>query len=281
MVSRSYLWAIISVVVFSMSSASAGPLSPVQDSELPYHVEADSLRYDDATKTYQARGHVLITRGNQSLEAEAVDLNDQTKEANAWGNVRFVSGKDWLTGDRIQINLDTGTGTVYHGTLFIQESHFYVRGNEIHKTGEDSYLVKDGRFTTCDGASPAWEITGKDLRITAEGYGTAKHLALRAGSIPVLYAPFLVFPAKKKRQSGLLIPQIGDSNRNGLEYNQPFFWAISESSDATFYEHYMANRGLQHGLEAKALPCSISFMIVRSMMAPRTLKDSGGMPRTV
>ena len=249
MVSRSYLWAIISVVVLSVSSASAGPLSPLQDSDLPYHVEADSLRYDDARKTYQARGHVTIIRGDQSLEADAVDFNDQTKEASAWGDVRFLSGKDWLTGDRIQINLDGGTGTVYHGSLFIQESHFYVRGDEIHKTGEDSYYVKDGRFTTCDGTSPAWEITGKDLRLTAEGYGTARHLAFWAGSIPVLYAPFLVFPAKRKRQSGLLMPQIGDSNRNGFEYNQPFFWAIGESSDATFYEHYMADRGLKHGLE--------------------------------
>jgi LPS-assembly protein len=249
MVSRSYLWPIISVVVFSVSSASAGPSSALQDSDLPYHLEADSLRYDDATRTYQARGHVTITRGDQSLEADAVDLNDQTREANAWGRVRFLSGKDWLTGDRIQIDLDGGTGTVYHGTLFIEESHFYVRGDEIHKTGEDSYYVRDGRFTTCDGASPAWEITGKDLRLTAEGYGTAKHLALRARSIPVLYAPFLVFPAKRKRQSGLLMPQIGDSNRNGFEYNQPFFWAIGESSDATFYEHYMADRGLKHGLE--------------------------------
>jgi LPS-assembly protein len=249
MVSRSYLWPIISVVVFSVSSASAGPFSALQDSDLSYHLEADSLRYDDATRTYQARGHVTITRGDQSLEADAVDLNDQTREANAWGSVRFLSGKDWLTGDRIQINLDGGTGTVYQGSLFIQESHFYIRGDEIHKTGKDSYYIKDGRFTTCDGASPAWEITGKDLRLTAEGYGTAKHLALRARSIPIFYAPFLVFPAKRKRQSGLLMPQIGDSNRNGFEYNQPFFWAIGESSDATFYEHYMADRGLKHGLE--------------------------------
>lgn len=249
MVSRSYLWAIISVVVFSISSASAEPFSRLQDPDLPYHIQADTLRYDDARKTYRARGHVTITRGDQTLKADAVDFNDQTKEAGAWGNVRFFSGKDWLTGSRIQINLDTGTGTLYDGSLFIQESHFYIRGDEIHKTGEDSYYVKDGRFTTCDGASPAWEITGKDLRLTAEGYGTAKHLALRARSIPVLYAPFLLFPAKRKRQSGLLMPQIGDSNRNGFEYNQPFFWAISESSDATFYEHYMADRGLKHGLE--------------------------------
>ncbi len=246
---RSYFWAIILVVVFLLSSASAGPLSRPRDSDLPYHIQADTLRYDDARKTYRARGHVTITRGDQSLKADAVDFNDQSKEANAWGNVRFFSGKDWLTGSRIQVNLDTDTGTLYDGSLFIEESHFYIRGDEIHKTGKDSYYVEEGRLTTCDGDSPAWEVTGKDLKVKLEGYSTAKHLALRAKSIPVLYVPFLVFPAKRKRQSGLLMPQVGGSNRNGFEYTQPVFWAISESSDATFYEHYMADRGLKQGVE--------------------------------
>jgi LPS-assembly protein len=36
---------------------------------------------------------------------------------------------------------------------------------------------------------------------------------------------------------------------DGLQYNQPFFWAISESTDATYYGHYMYRRGFKHGLE--------------------------------
>jgi LPS-assembly protein len=59
----------------------------------------------------------------------------------------------------------------------------------------------------------------------------------------------LVFPAKRKRQTGLLVPQVFYSNRDGFQYDQPFFWAISESSDATLYEHYMAQRGFKHGVE--------------------------------
>ena len=131
----------------------------------------------------------------------------------------------------------------------MKERHFYVRGDKIEKVGKDSYHVADGRFTACDGDSPAWEITGKDLRVTIEGYGTVKHAAFWAKSVPLLYTPFLVFPAKMKRQTGLLVPQVFYSNRDGFQYNQPFFWAISESSDATLYEHYMAQRGFKHGVE--------------------------------
>ena len=219
------------------------------DDRVQYRLKADTLSYNDATKTYRAQGEVSVSRGDQSLHADTVGFNAETKEVTASGGVRLVSGPDWLTGSRVEANLDRGTGTVYDGILFIEESNFYVAGDEIHKTGKDSYYVRDARFTTCHGDSADWEITGKDLRVTMEGYGKVKHAAFWARSIPVLYVPFLVFPAKTKRQTGLLVPEIGYSGNMGFEFTQPFFWAINESSDATFYEHYMADRGLKQGLE--------------------------------
>jgi LPS-assembly protein len=39
------------------------------------------------------------------------------------------------------------------------------------------------------------------------------------------------------------------SEVDGYRYSQPFFWAISDSTDATFYEDYMEHRGGKHGLE--------------------------------
>jgi LPS-assembly protein len=222
----------------------------VVDAGNAYHIKADALTYDKVTQIYRARGNAFVSKGDQSLRADAVDFDDRTKDAKAWGDVRFFSGMDWLTGSQIEMNLEEGTGSVQNGTLFIEESHFYLRGDRIERTGKDSYFIKGaGRLTSCDDDWPAWEITGSDLRVTMEGYGTVKHAALRAKSIPVLYAPFVIFPAKIKRQTGLLIPLVSFSNTNGFEYYQPFFWAIDESSDATFYEHYMAHRGVKHGVE--------------------------------
>ncbi len=258
MVSRTYVWLTLFLAAFMTWSALAGSLPFDTESDLPYRIRADALSYDDATKTYAARGHVTITRGNMSLQADGVTLNDETKEASAWGDVRFSSEEDWLTGSSIEVNLETGVGTVYDGTFFVHEYHFYIRGDEIRKTGKDSYYVKKGRFTACDGESPDWEIRGEHLRLTMEGYGTARDLTFRAKSIPLVYAPFFVFPAKTQRQTGLLAPQIGYSDRNGFEYSQPVFWAINESTDATFYEHYMADRGFKQGVEYRYVLSSSS-----------------------
>ncbi|UCH00446.1 MAG: LPS-assembly protein LptD, partial [Deltaproteobacteria bacterium] len=109
--------------------------------------------------------------------------------------------------------------------------------------------VDKASVTTCDGDRPAWKITGRNLKVTIEGYGFVNHATLWAKKIPVLYTPFLVFPVKLKRQSGLLAPQIGYSDRKGAEYNQPFYWAINECSDATFYLNHMGRRGEKLGLE--------------------------------
>jgi LPS-assembly protein len=88
-----------------------------------------------------------------------------------------------------------------------------------------------------------------NFKVTIEGYGSATHTALWARKIPVLYSPYLFFPVKIKRQSGLLTPEFGYSDRKGSQYLQPLYWAINDSSDATLYAHYMSQRGLRSGIE--------------------------------
>ncbi|UCG79964.1 MAG: LPS-assembly protein LptD, partial [Desulfobacterales bacterium] len=196
---RACSWSILVVVVLWSSSTLGGVPLIHGGADLPYRIKADSLSYDDTTKTYNARGDVTITKGIQALRADAVDLNAETMEAEAWGNVHFTSGQDWLTCRRLKMNLDQGIGVLYDGTVFIEESHFYITGGKIEKTGEDSYYIEDGRFTSCDGDLPAWKITGKDLKVTIDGYGSLRHAAFWAKSVPILYAPFLFFPAKVTR----------------------------------------------------------------------------------
>ncbi len=246
---RALPWTILVAVVLWSPPTLASVPSASEVSDAPYHIRADTLDYDDTLKMYRARGHVVVVRGDRSLRADAIDLNTETMEAVAWGDVNFTSGEDWLTGTRLEMNLNEEVGTLYNGILFIEQTHFYVHGKQIKKTGKDSYYIDDGRFTACDGDHPDWKITGRDLRVTIDGYGTIKHATFWAKSAPLAYAPFLFFPAKIERQTGLLFPQASLSDRDGFTYIQPFFWAINEASDVTLYETYMDRRGFKHGAE--------------------------------
>ncbi|MDM8525587.1 LPS assembly protein LptD, partial [Desulfococcaceae bacterium HSG8] len=225
------------------------PLFSQDDQNEPWHISADEIEYDRKTDQYVARGNITITRGDKKLSADFVRFDYKQMKAVAEGSLAMTAGEDILTGNRIEIDLNTETGTISDGTLFLEENHFYIKGNRIEKTGKFTYRADSVSISSCDGDTPAWKITGRDLKVTIEGYAFVKHAALWAKKIPVLYIPFFVFPVKQKRQSGLLIPQAGYSDKNGAEYNQPVYWVISESSDATLYPHYMEKRGLKTGME--------------------------------
>ena len=239
----------ILIVTSNYASAEVKSRLLKDDPTVPWHIVADEIHYDDHANQYIAKGNVTITKQDKNLSADYVRFDQKNMKAFANGHVIMIVGQDILTGSRMEMDLNTETGTVYNGTIFLQENHFYIKGDKLKKVGKDSYTADKASITTCDGDRPAWKITGRNLKITIEGYGFVKHAALWAKKIPVLYTPFLFFPAKLKRQSGLLPPQFGYLDRKGTEYIQPVYWAINRSSDATFYVDYMSHRGEKLGLE--------------------------------
>ncbi len=224
--------------------------SPMEDPEaVAWNLSADTVAYDRHTDVYTAQTQVVITGGKTRLEADYVEFSNTTKEVVARGNVRMISGGDVISGNAMQVNLATETGLIDKGTVFIQENHLYFHGEQIRKTGKFTYDAEKGSITSCDGDTPDWKITGKNIKVTIEGYGFAKDTVFWAKNMPALYSPFLAFPVKTRRQSGLLMPEISTSDRLGFVYEQPFFWAISPDRDATFYTGYLSDRGVKLGAE--------------------------------
>jgi LPS-assembly protein len=146
-------------------------------------------------------------------------------------------------------NTKDNTGEIRGGQLFFKENNLHIYGDLIRKSAENTYKIKDFSLTTCDTDTPSWSITGSEINVVKEGYGSLKNAKFRVRGVPVFYLPYMFFPAKTKRQTGLLFPQFGYSSLNGAGIEVPFFWAISDHTDATFYERYMYRRGLMQGLE--------------------------------
>ena len=219
------------------------------DSGQPWELHADEVAYDQQLDQYVARGNVQISRGDIRLTADFIQYDHKAQQAIARGNVLLTAGQDILSGSTMEIDLENQRGFIENAYLFLKENNFHVRAEKIEKTGKNTYRMDKATLTTCDGPKPSWQIRARDVKIRADGAGTAKHATLRARKVPVLYTPFFYYPARKDRQSGFLMPEFGESQRKGYQYNQPFFWAISESSDATFYAHYMSNRGIKPGAE--------------------------------
>lgn len=244
----------VKVIVLSVLPAESLQEEPVAvgaGQPKPVHIEADSLSYEQDTDTYHAEGNVIIRYAGSILTSDSAALNRKTDEAFAHGQVVYKSQQDVMEGSRLKMHIPTQTGVLEEGKVFIAQTHFYIRGDRIEKRGEVSYFVENGQATTCDGEAPDWRLTGKTMNVTVDGYGTVTHGKFYAGKAPLIYTPFLLFPAKTNRQSGFLFPNRMSYSQDklGWDVGIPFYWAISQDTDATFYQRYMSQRGFQEGAE--------------------------------
>lgn len=226
----------------------------------PVYIDADSMDYDNASEVYHAQGSVVVTYDGGVLTADNVEFDKKSSIATAYGNAFLKTGEDTIAGDKIVFNVDGKTGVAYKGRVFYAQNHFYVRGEEIEKTGELTYKIIQPVATTCDSNEPDWEIAGSEMKLTVDGYGLMKNARLVTGPLPVFYTPLFPFPAKTKRQSGFIFPYLSYSkDKDGIDVEIPYFWAISPQMDATFYQRYIEKRGLKEGVEFRYYAGEKSF----------------------
>jgi lipopolysaccharide assembly outer membrane protein LptD (OstA) len=228
------------------------PASLSANARLPVDIVADQIDYLSADNVYTAEGRVKIRQKGRTLTANWVMLDVESRIGVASGNVRLTDGKDVIYSEFMEFNIDTLVGVVYRGRFEAKETNFKITGEEIRRRSDKEYRLKEGTFTTCDcgpGNVPSWRIEGDSVDVTVDGYAKVRGTKFKIKNTPVAYVPFGIFPVKTTRQSGLLFPAIGNSSRNGFEFNLPYYWAISENTDATFYQDFLAKRGLKEGVE--------------------------------
>lgn len=228
----------------------AAAISPLKKSDpLPVTVEADKLSFDPETGNYLADGDVFLKRGAWSLFSDHLQWNPERDEASGEGKVRLVDEEgNTLWAERFELNMASGEGRLHQGRAFFKESNFHLEAQELHRLDEKNFLAKEASFTTCDGDNPAWRFQARNVNVTLEDYARAKHIFFYIKDTPVLYFPYFFYPVSD-RKSGFLIPRYGYSGNRGVQIFQPFYWAISRSTDATFHLDYLSRLGLGKGVE--------------------------------
>lgn len=216
-------------------------------------IKADTLTLDVPTDSYQARGAVRLERGGVSLLADSVIYRRLTGDALAEGKIFLEQGDDTLKGDRLSLNLESQQGELMNGELFIKKSNFRLLGKKVEKTGDEDYHVERGSFTTCDGEHPSWHFEARDLKVNLDEFATGRDAVFYVDNFPILYTPYILFPVLKDRQSGLLLPSLGNSSKKGVYYSQPYYWAATPSQDVAVNLDLESARGAGVGVDYRYL----------------------------
>lgn len=199
-------------------------------------VDAETLSFDQNTNTLVARGGVTITRGPTTLRADEVHYDRTNSIVDAKGHVVVIDSEGTVEGDSAHVVMEDETGWIdaAHGEM--EPNGYVLDCDRLEKRGGPLYGVFGGNFTTCKcgGLSkPDWSLRGATADVKLDGIALLKNATFRVKDVPILWFPAFPFPANSDRASGLLFPRLSYSKRRGFQYEQPFYWAIDKSRDAT------------------------------------------------
>ncbi|MEO8601617.1 MAG: LPS assembly protein LptD [bacterium] len=198
-------------------------------------IDAESLTYDTKGESLSATGDVLIRRGDTTLRADSVQYNRRTSEARAIGDTVLTSPRAEIRADAMFLDMENETGDLQGASIVSDRLGYSLSGRHIEKGLGQRYHIEHGRFTTCDcgGSAPSWSISGEKLDVEVDGYGTLEGGTFNILDHPVMWLPRAAFPVFRERQSGLLFPRVGISNRRGFQILQPYYFEIDKTQDAT------------------------------------------------
>lgn len=234
-----------------------GVISRMQESfqarGIPVQLTADEMSYSREQDVVTAEGNVRLNQGTMTLEADRALLYRGAGRVTASGRLNAREGDDTFRADSLELDLTTRSGVMVNGRFFLARDHYYIAGARIERHADESFLFERATITSCDepegGGRTPWKIRARKLRVEPEQYLTARDVVFSVLDVPVLYLPYILWPVKTERQTGLLAPSLGYSTSDGVKIRQPLFITLGRSQDMTVTLDERTDRGTGVALE--------------------------------
>ena len=200
-------------------------------------------------------GDVEVLYQDVTLRCDEVEVSlaDMTLEAR--GNVVLDQGDTRMVADRLEFDLRGKVGRLFNVEAFFPPS-YHFKGEELEKLDPTHYRFLRGTFTSCTlgGEAPPWQMDVREAIVEMEGYGHFRGVALKVRGVPVFYTPRFLWPVKRDRAAGMLVPTFGFSNIRGAYLGNAFYWPISRPFDTTLSVDAFSKGYLGLGQELRWAP---------------------------
>ena len=217
-----------------------------------FEAHADSMHALTRDR-FELVGNVTFKAAGIVIQADRLVYDRATRSGEAHGNVLYAQAVGRLAGDRITFNIEERTAEITHVTGYLEQGVIF-RAKRLLQIDDDHMRIEKAMFTTCTQPVPYWSFRVSSALIIRDRYAHLFNPRLKAGVVPVFYSPYLLFPIKTDRATGLLLPQVGFSDRLGSSLSNAFFWAIARNQDATFFLDTYSQGSTGLGVEHRLLP---------------------------
>ncbi|MEO6803660.1 MAG: LPS assembly protein LptD [Granulicella sp.] len=206
---------------------------------------------------YVLDGNVVLTYGDRTVRADHVEYDANSGDLTATGHLVATGGanSERIMASHGTANLKTQTARFYdvsgsvgvkttgRGLVYVSGNPFLFTGRMVVRSGPSQYEVYDGTVTSCQLPRPDWLLSAGEFQIDGEK-ARARNSVFRLLNIPLLYLPYVTHPVDSEdRQSGLLIPVLGQSSSKGFILGEEVYLAINRSMDLTVGGVYYSLRG--------------------------------------
>ncbi len=190
------------------------------------YAAADSLSMDIKNKMVWLYGNASIEYEDIKLKASliSIDLDKNTIHAyatedslcNPVGTPEFKQGDLSFKSKEIAYNFTTKKGLIQN--VITKEGDGYIHGSVIKKINDSVTDVGRGEYTTCDLPDhPHFSLKFTRAKVLSGNMIVTGPAWITVEGVPLpLALPFGLFPNKKGRSSGLIIPKYGESADRGF-----------------------------------------------------------------
>ena len=252
------------------------------------------------TKTgdlYVLNDDVVIHYGDWVVHADHIEYNMRTGDMTATGHLKVTGGanNEVISASHGEMNLREQTGRFYDvvGSVGLKNSGkrmvyasgnpFLFTGRMVVKTGPRSYEVYDGTVTSCQLPDPDWILSAAKFTVDNDK-ASAKNSVFHLVNVPLLYLPYVTHAVdSESRQSGILIPVLGQSSTKGFILGEQIYWAINRSADLTVGAQYFSRRGWEQsgtfryrGLQNNFVRAHYNGLLDRGYYSNGTYVNQGG-----
>jgi hypothetical protein len=210
----------------------SGKAHAEQDSTV---LTAERIAYVRDENIIQAFGGAMVQRGANSLASDTLFFDQGSGEVSTFGPSTLREAGKEVSGQNLKYSMDRRSGLLASGKTTYER--WYLRGEDMSKIGERTFVVQDGTFTTDPAEVPDYHFGASDIKLKQGDVIIAKPVVLFVSDVPIFYLPWYVEPLGQGRKSGILRPSIGINtliNANRDERNVQdlgFYWAINDYMD--------------------------------------------------
>ena len=236
------------------------------DLEGPIQYWADYIKLKDNGNHILLKGNAKLVYQNMTLTAAIIEIDREKNTLYARGiadsldadsnlvyrdtPVFVESGEEPIRGDFIEYNFKTRRGKIKGGKTEMEPG--YYKGKEVVKIGQNTMLVNTGYFTSCEYIDhPHYYFKSTRMRIRIKDEIIAEPIYFYIADVPLFWLPLGIFPNKRGRHSGLVVPTFGESQVGGRYLRgMGYYWAPNDYFDAEFLVDFYDKLGFAYRAKA-------------------------------